>query len=189
MTARGFAENHYHISLPSLVPDKAPANLFVAGIEQTRLAKQGVCARLSACPAEICPASQREAREGSRHRAPAMGGGAVPGTAAPPQPLGTTFQHRAMFYPRGVAGTKMPVAKPQDARPSPGSLSPTCVPTGTRGTWGCPGHPISCRPSQLRPRPPSCRMLSQGSRGNSAAVKTQSQGSRSRLLQTVLVEH
>lgn len=79
MTARGFAENHYHISLPSLVPDKAPANLFVAGIEQTRLAKQGVCARLSACPAEICPASQREAREGSRHRAPATGRGAVPG--------------------------------------------------------------------------------------------------------------
>lgn len=66
----------------------------------------------------------------------------MPGTAAPSQPLGTTFQHRATFYPRGVAGTKMPAAKPRDARPSLGSLSPSCVPTGSRGTRGCPGHPV-----------------------------------------------
>lgn len=52
MTARGFAENHYHIALPSLVPDKAPANLFVAGIERMHLAKQGVCVGLPACGAK-----------------------------------------------------------------------------------------------------------------------------------------
>lgn len=55
MTARGFAESHYHIALPSLVPDKASANLFVAGIERRHLAKQGLCASLPARPAHCIP--------------------------------------------------------------------------------------------------------------------------------------
>lgn len=74
MTARGFAENHYHISLPSLVPDKAPANLFVAGIEKTHLAKQGVCVRSVRAYETFPPCLQQQRGAGGAASGADLGG-------------------------------------------------------------------------------------------------------------------
>lgn len=55
----------------------------------------------------------------------------------------------------------------------------------TAGIWlgSCPSVPV------LTSALPLCDALSPGRRDNSVAVKAQTRGSRSRLLQTVLVEH
>lgn len=126
MTARGFAENHYHISLPSLVPDKAPANLFVAGIEQTHLAKQGVCVRSVRAYKTFPPCLRQQWGAGGAASGAAPGVGH--GHTVPFAGLGSSLLwERPITQPRsdpmqspGTWGQRTALGTPFPPKPSPG---------------------------------------------------------------------